>query len=190
MVVDISEAVQIQGWMSPQELEWLAQAASRKRAIVEVGCWKGRSTKVLAKHTQGRVYAVDHWEGCANDNGETRNEVAARGSEALFEEFKRNLAPEIGADRVIPLRCESGKAPPMLEELIGVSKVDFLFIDADHDYHSVKRDILNFRPLLRGGGLLSGHDYSDDWPGVKKAVDELVPDRLIHPGTAIWYLGS
>ncbi len=53
---------------------------------------------------------------------------------------------------------------------------DFIFIDADHSYETVKRDIELWRPRVRRGGILAFHDYSDEpecaYPGVKQAVDE------------------
>ena len=52
--------------------------------------------------------------------------------------------------------------------------MDFVFIDADHRYESVKADIRAWVPKLRPGGMLSGHDI--DYPSVLRAVSELVPN--------------
>ena len=50
-MVDISHAINIPGWMSVEELTYLAEAASKSNIIVEVGSWKGRSTIALAANT-------------------------------------------------------------------------------------------------------------------------------------------
>jgi hypothetical protein len=52
--------------------------------------------------------------------------------------------------------------------------LDFVFIDASHDYNSVKKDLQAWMPKVRLGGLLSGHD--EHWEGVRKALNEFVPD--------------
>lgn len=49
---------------------------------------------------------------------------------------------------------------------------DFVFIDADHSYDAAKDDIARWRPKVRKGGWLGGHDYSKHFPGVIQAVDE------------------
>ncbi|NIO09676.1 MAG: hypothetical protein GTO40_17400 [Deltaproteobacteria bacterium] len=71
-------------------------------------------------------------------------------------------------------------------ELYGLSMketVDFVFIDADHSYPSVIRDILAYQDKCT---FLSGHDYCEKWPGVMAAVDELIPDRKLGPD-GVWY---
>ena len=48
--------------------------------------------------------------------------------------------------------------------------IDFVYIDADHEYESVRKDIAAWHPKIRRGGIISGHDYSSS--GVYKAVNE------------------
>ncbi len=57
----------IQGWMGPKALRWLARRAARHRQVIEVGVWRGRTTKVLAAACPGTVWAVDHWLGAQQD---------------------------------------------------------------------------------------------------------------------------
>jgi len=50
---------------------------------------------------------------------------------------------------------------------------DLIFIDGDHRYCGVTADIPAALLLLKPGGVLCGHDYTNaEWPGVKRAVDE------------------
>ena len=52
--------------------------------------------------------------------------------------------------------------------------VDFVFIDGDHDYDIVLKDLFLYEKKVRSGGIMSGHDYSikKHQDGVIKAVDE------------------
>ena len=50
--------------------------------------------------------------------------------------------------------------------------LDLVFIDANHTYEHVTEDLAAWYPKIRDGGILSGHDWSDDFPGVEKAVRE------------------
>lgn len=52
---------------------------------------------------------------------------------------------------------------------------DFVFIDAGHSYHAAKADIAAWRPKVKPGGFLMGHDYHPKFPGVIRAVDESYP---------------
>jgi predicted O-methyltransferase YrrM len=54
---------------------------------------------------------------------------------------------------------------------------DFIFLDGDHFYEGVKKDVEGYYPLVRQGGLLMGHDYGGKGDqkgrfGVQRAVDD------------------
>jgi predicted O-methyltransferase YrrM len=175
----------IEGWMLESELRWLSAQAAKRRTIIEVGSWKGRSTKALAASTLGIVYAVDHWRGTATERKTSHADAVAFGRERLMATFMANLRNEMTAGRLIMVPYESVEAASRLKDLD--VKADMIFIDADHDYESVKRDILLFRELLTPDGLLCGHDFNELWPGVVQAVQELVPNWRGIPETSIWF---
>ena len=164
MNINVEPSLSIEGWMTEAELTYLASVASRSSMIVEVGSWKGRTTRTLATHTTGLVMAVDTW------GGSIAFEPSLRIDSDVFNEFSENLR---GLRNVWPIPCTSLHAASLLTR-VG-ARFDLIFLDADHEYESVRDDINAWMPLLSPGGILCGHDYTaPPHPGVKQAVDELV----------------
>ena len=66
---------------------------------------------------------------------------------------------------------------------------DVIYIDGNHRYEQVKKDISNSIRLIKGGGILSGHDYNlhlNRLRGVVKAVNEFfIPDMVFDDTTWI-----
>jgi len=61
--------------------------------------------------------------------------------------------------------------------------VDFVFIDGDHSYEGCSTDIRCWWPKVKPGGLLSGHDYRDEFGfGVVRAVQEFLNGRELRLG--------
>lgn len=90
-------------------------------------------------------------------------------------------------DRLWILNFPSDKAVQFLNP-----PYDFVFIDGDHSYEQCMKDILNYSPLIKPGGLIAGHNFHDDknsaHPGVHKAVKEVFGDQYkLHPDF-IWYV--
>lgn len=50
--------------------------------------------------------------------------------------------------------------------------LDFVYVDGDHSYEQVKKDIQNYFPKIRKGGILAGHDINQT--DVFRAVSEFV----------------
>jgi len=180
----VKKALQIDGWMWQTELEWLARRASAYDSILEVGSWKGRSTKALALSTPGTVLAIDAWDTTLDDQEGTYGEALRRGWKAIFKDFLNNLFDEIFAERLSFI-----KSPFVGDAIDNQKGFTMIFLDGDHRYGAVKSDILLALELLEyDGGLLCGHDYSPDCPDVMRAVDEMLPDRKIMPEGRIWYV--
>lgn len=178
----------IQGWMGPRALRWLARRAAKRRHVIEVGVWRGRTTKVLATACPGTVWAVDHWQGAQSDDRQ-----AALYQDGLAEarrDFFRNLSREIGCGRV---RVMEGKSTEVAADLLVTfgAMFDVIFIDADHSYEGCKADIAAYRPLLKAGGLFCGHDYpwpsvAAPWEGVGRAVREAFGVPKEGPSSIWW----
>lgn len=73
--------------------------------------------------------------------------------------------------------------------LIPNDSLDFIFIDGHHSYNQCSKDIKNYYPKIKTGGLISGHDYNY-CHGVKQAVDEFVQklEKTVLVGlNDVWY---
>lgn len=48
--------------------------------------------------------------------------------------------------------------------------IDIIYIDGNHSYDAILRDLENYYDKIKKGGLIIGDDYNE--PGVKKAIEE------------------
>lgn len=70
---------------------------------------------------------------------------------------------------------------------VGIDELDFVFIDADHQYKSVISDIKTWYPKVKKGGYVTGHDVNHK--GVKQALNEFFGDGNYHTAQDdIWYV--
>lgn len=163
MTINIERAQAIQGWMSDEELTYLAETASRHKMICEIGSWKGRSSVAIATNTTGNVHCVDTWKGSAE--AFHAKALNMKDENWLFDEFKNNTK---GLNNIRPIQLPSLIAAEYFKAF-GV-KFDMIFIDASHDFDSVSNDIRVWKELLTDDGILCGHDYTKYWTGVIEAV--------------------
>jgi hypothetical protein len=137
--------------------------------FVEVGSWKGKSSAYMAVEIANSTkniefYCVDTWEGSLE-----HEEMDLSG---LYDLFIDNMSPLVNYYK--PIRKLSIEASKDFED----NSLDFVFIDASHQYEDVKNDIIHWLPKIKSGGILAGHDYPSDgggcFAGVYKAVNELL----------------
>ena len=92
------------------------------------------------------------------------------GGLTYHQEDKRGLAQyrlSAFGDRKSFIVCPAHEARLYIKETL-----DFVYIDARHDYDHVKQDIQDWFSALKKGGLLCGHDFRVEYPGVIRAVIE------------------
>jgi predicted O-methyltransferase YrrM len=136
--------------------------------FVEIGSWKGKSSAFMAVEIANsskniEFYCVDTWNGSSEHKD--MEEI-----DFLYDIFSSNMKPVENYYK--SMRKNSIEAANYFED----DSLDFVFIDASHEYEDVKKDIKAWLPKVKKNGVLAGHDYYirgyDYFPGVKQAVDE------------------
>ena len=149
--------------------------------FVEVGCWKGKSisymgVEIVNSGKQIKCYAVDTWRGSEEHQAE---DVII--NDTLFDLFLKNT--ESLSHVITPVRKPSIEAAKDFVD----GSIDIVYIDANHTYEEVKKDIQAWLPKIKKGGIISGHDYGG-WDGVTRAVNEAFPTGIVTSSVgATWY---
>ncbi len=142
--------------------------------FVEIGVWKGRSAAYMGVEITNsgkniKFDCIDTFKGSEehiDPNGRFFNSKLIEEKNWLYNEFLKNTLPV--TDIITPIKKSSLEA----SEIYKNRSLDFVFIDAAHDYVNVKNDILAWYPKVKKGGFIGGHDYAQPC-GVKQAVDEI-----------------
>lgn len=71
--------------------------------------------------------------------------------------------------QVVWLRKTSESA---ISEFRNEEPFDFVYINGNHSFESIKKDITLYYPLIRNNGLIGGHDYTPFYESVIRAVNE------------------
>src|SRR5256714_14837150 len=156
------------GFLSEREARFLmlaAAAAPADGAIVEIGSFKGRSTVGLAyvarRYGLGSVVAID-----PHTSPSTTDPDLGSGSSS-YDDFQDTLRRADVADAV---DCRRAVSQEVARDWSG--PIRLLWIDGDHLYEAVKRDLALFRPYLAPGAIVAMHDVLGTWPGPLRAFVE------------------
>jgi predicted O-methyltransferase YrrM len=138
---------------------------TRKMRMVEIGSYAGESTVIFANHFK-EVIAIDPY---LNDYDLNDITCFHRDLTKVYDTFLTNtkllenikLIKKTSDDAINDLKNET---------------FDFVYIDGIHTYEQVNKDIDNYKPLIKKGGFIGGHDYHPVWDGVVKSIHEKVGD--------------
>jgi hypothetical protein len=119
----------------------------------EIGVQKGEfAHQILSIWTScERYYLVDSWKSQENyrDIANVDNTV----HEQYFQNTKQLLIP--WQQKTVFLRMFSSEAVSIISD----NSLDYVYIDARHDYCGVYEDMTLYWPKLKSGGIFAGHDY-------------------------------
>ncbi len=134
-------------------------------SILEIGSWAGGSAitwaEAIKKYNGGKgsVLCVDMWEPYHTNQQNTESEhyfvmssVLATGQ--IFQLFLHNIKSSGNSQIIRFLKCPSEEALQILRP----GCFDLIFVDGDHSYDVMVKDLRGTIPLLKEGGLLCGDD--------------------------------
>jgi hypothetical protein len=162
------------------ELPALLNARGLNGRGAEIGVKQGKYSDELLSNWHGdELVSIDPWLSADPEEYVDRSNVAQDEFDRYYEETRERLSG-FGSRSSI-WRMTSVEAAAQVPD----HSFDFVYIDARHDYESVKEDLEAWCAKVRPGGILAGHDYVDgDLPQgefyVKSAVDEFFGERDIH----------
>ena len=172
---------EIEGWFQRR----IAQEEAARRfpagsCFVEVGTYLGRSLCSLGEVVErsGKTFRMIGIDTCRGSGPEGRNRrdyhgaAVAQGGGTFAGALHKNILDCGYGDAISLIIADSVTASRLFSD----ASVDWVHLDAGHDYASLDADIQAWLPKVKIGGWLSGDDYDEvKWPEVVKAVNELLP---------------
>jgi hypothetical protein len=146
---------------------------------VEIGLAEGFTTRFLMESNKNlTLYCIDPYINYIDWNGTNLNE-----RENIYQQFLDNT--KVFGDRIKFLRKYSDDAVSNIED----NSLDFVFIDGLHTFEQVTKDMTNYYPKLKDGGIFSGHDFR-----VIKCINEAVIEfassknkTILETECDVWY---
>ena len=176
---------EIEGWFNFGDLYKQMVDRFPSGHFVEVGTWMGKSAAFMGVEIARsgkpiKLDCVDHFRGSNEKAHKTAKLANVKGIAANnlrpFWSTRKNTDYESRTDNLLKIVVsKSVDAAKRYKD----QALEFVFIDAAHDEKSVRQDIAAWRPKVKQGGVLAGHDYSTSFPGVMAAVDSMLPRRKI-----------
>lgn len=148
---------------------------------LELGIWEGKmSEKLLQQNPNLFLVMVDWWEKPEEGHSYYKgSKIIVNSPQEVFDD-----AYKLTLKRVNPFKGrykiykqESEEASKLFEN----EYFDFIFFDGDHSPEGLTRDLNNWVPKIKKGGLISGHDWKNDpknFQDVKPTVESFFKDKI------------
>jgi len=165
------------GWASDSPVFNDVLLSYKPKCIVEVGTYLGKSAVNMARILLGErindfeIVCVDTWLGSVEHwmGDEVLRSKFVNGRPILYEQFISNIVHQKLTDHITPFPVDSINAAEYFVR--NYIEPDLIYIDAGHDYLSVKADLIAYSNVVKKGGYILG----DDWQHgpVKDAVQDV-----------------
>lgn len=123
----------------------------------EIGVQQGNYSEVLCKNNpELKLHCIDCWAPFSHHDQSWQDRQYERAKEKL-KSYNAVLIKKPSLEAVSDYKD---------------GELDFVYIDALHDFDSVMQDIIRWAPRVRRGGIVAGHDYCYYYQcGVIRAID-------------------
>lgn len=152
------------------------------KTMIEIGSFVGESTVIFAKSFK-KVIAIDPFLEGYDPQDPTSYLFEF---DNVYQTYLDRITVYSNIETIVDTSDNAVK------ELVG-KEFDFIYLDGLHTYDGVKTDITNYLPLVKKGGVIGGHDYTNQIPhlvGVYEAVNEMfgTPDKVFKDNSWIKYI--
>jgi len=146
---------------------------------IEIGVYKGENAnRILSNLNINKLYLIDIYKPF------TRHK-----EEADYSHLKQIAIDNLSSfsNKISWIYKKSEDAVNSLPD----NSFDFVYIDGNHDYEYVKKDIELYFPKIKSGGVMGGHDFRSTHLGVIRAVSEfadLNDIKLFYKNSDWWFI--
>ena len=152
------------------------------KTMIEIGSFVGESTILFAQSFK-KVIAIDPFLADYDPADPTSYSFEFKN---VYDTYLDRTSSHTN---IQTLTMSSDAAAEILNE----DMFDFIYLDGLHTYDGVKTDIINYLPKVKQGGVIGGHDYTNQIPhlvGVYDAVNEMfgAPDKVFKDNSWIKYI--
>jgi hypothetical protein len=150
-------------------LSYLFQVLSNKDSITgaEIGVFNAQtSTELMQILPELKLYMIDPWKEFSKEEYDDASNHCQKIQDARY--YLSKAIAEVYGGEVI--RKTSAEA---LNEFSNES-IDFVYIDANHEFNHITEDLRGWWGKIKKGGILAGHDYSAFHLDVIRAVNNFV----------------
>jgi predicted O-methyltransferase YrrM len=158
--------------INPKDRGFLLDLLPNNSTGVELGVFKGEFTEQILRTVKPKMlYLIDLWE--YNKDIHSANFDEKPDMIKNYEHVKKRY----GILRNVTIK--KGYSDQELQQLADGS-LDWIYVDADHRYEGVKKDLEVAIKKVKKNGIIAGDDYIEKqgW-GVVKAVNELLETRQV-----------
>jgi len=154
---DMAE-IGLEGWINDFEGETLRQEIEKLepgQTYLEVGVAFGKSLSTMCYYAKEGVNIL--------------------GLDILNWEHRDNNMQKLGVGgRAQFIEGDSQQIALEWNRTWNKNPIDLLFIDGDHTYYGIVKDLLSWIPNVKPGGRIMLHDYDETSPGVMRAVHDFI----------------
>jgi len=164
--------------------KWLPMMFPHQETVygVELGVHAGRhAAEMLARLSSLRLIGVDMWE--KHTTGDMPSDYAVQDIPMNRKFLDREHGEHIRRLAENRLGTFKGRVQLSAQDTVQAAKVkndrffDFVYIDADHSYEAVKKDLAAWYPKVKNDGYLAGHGWDWQKSGVRQAVEEFMLNK-------------
>jgi hypothetical protein len=161
--------------MKNQNNQYALKYINKGDICAEVGVWQGHLSTEILEYNPAELHLIDPW--VSQDVIKRCYSVRQEKMDKIYE----NVLNDFGKLNNVKIHRKFSTDVSFPKQYF-----DWVYIDADHSYDAVKKDLEFYYPLMKKGGYLCGDDYglwvnkpkkgfgSDGGGGPKPAVDEFV----------------